>query len=36
MTHRDQALAVRNTFNLDVPAEVVTAGFADTQKPSCA
>ena len=33
MTHRDQALAVRTTFNLDVPAEVITAGFADTQNP---
>ncbi|QFT57103.1 AAA family ATPase [Microbulbifer sp. THAF38] len=33
MTHRDQALAVRTTFNLDVPPEVHTAGFADIQNP---
>ena len=33
MTLRDQALAVCTTFNLDVPAEVITSGFADTQNP---
>ena len=33
MTIRNQALPVRATFNLDVPAEVVTAGFTDTQNP---
>ena len=33
MTNRDQAFAVRTTFNLDVPAEVITAGFADTRNP---
>lgn len=33
MTHRDQAFAVCTTFSLDVPAEVITAGFSDTQNP---
>lgn len=33
MILRDQALAVRTTFNLDVPVEVLAAGFADTQNP---
>jgi cobaltochelatase CobS len=33
MTIRNHALAVGATFNLGVPAEVVTAGFPDTQNP---
>lgn len=33
MTNRDQAIAVRSTFNLDVPHEVLTAGFPDSQSP---
>jgi cobaltochelatase CobS len=33
MTVRDQAMAIRNTFNLEVPAEVMTAGFSDTTNP---
>tara|TARA_R110002167_G_scaffold204404_1_gene408450 strand:+ start:14039 stop:15004 length:966 start_codon:yes stop_codon:yes gene_type:complete len=33
MTNRDQAVSVRNTFNLDVPVEVQTASFADVQNP---
>lgn len=33
MTVRDKALPIRNTFNLDVPAEVITAGFADSTNP---
>ncbi|MBL3826813.1 MULTISPECIES: AAA family ATPase [unclassified Marinobacter] len=33
MTVRDQAMAIRNTFNLDVPVEVMTAGFSDINNP---
>src|SRR5690554_138744 len=33
MTVRDQAMAIRNTFNLDVPVEVLTAGFSDINNP---
>ena len=33
MTVRDKAMAIRNTFNLDVPAEVMTAGFSDANHP---
>lgn len=33
MTDRDQALAVRNVFKLDVPMEVMTAGFAANDSP---
>lgn len=31
--NRDRALSVRTAFNLDVPAEVMTAGFPETQNP---
>ncbi|UZE97260.1 CbbQ/NirQ/NorQ/GpvN family protein [Alkalimarinus alittae] len=33
MFKRDQALAVRTIFNLDVPVEVITTGFSDTNNP---
>ncbi len=33
MTQRDQSYSVRDTFNLDVPAEFKTVGFLDAQNP---
>lgn len=33
MTQRDQSFSVRDTFNLDVPAEFKTVGFLDAQNP---
>lgn len=33
MTNRNQAMSVGTTFNLDVPSQVQTAGFSDSQNP---